>query len=74
MTSWGASIAAAFVVVPTLSPLFGLEINAAKVRELGEHFVSVAQALPALLGGAITIYSRARVNQPLMRRRQTLKL
>jgi uncharacterized protein (TIGR02594 family) len=74
MTIWGAFITAAAVVLPTLGPLIGLEINAAMVRELGEHFVTLAQAVVALFGTAVTIYGRARADQPLSRRSLTLKL
>ncbi len=73
MTIWGAMITAAAAVLPTLGPIVGLDLNAAVVREIGDQVLSVAQAMTALIGTAMTIYGRQRAIQPLMRRAFTLK-
>ncbi len=74
MTIWGALITAAAAVLPTVGPVLGLDLDAAVIRLLGEQILSVAQALTALFGTALTIYGRSRAVLPLMRRSLTLKL
>ncbi|MBU2531668.1 MAG: TIGR02594 family protein, partial [Alphaproteobacteria bacterium] len=68
MTVWGAAITALSTVVPILGPAFGVDVTPDVVRQAGEQFISVVQAVGGLVGTIMAIYGRARATQPLERR------
>ncbi|MEQ8825485.1 MAG: TIGR02594 family protein [Filomicrobium sp.] len=74
LTIWGALMTAAVTVLPILGRIFGLDLSADIVRELGDQIVAVGQAVVALVGTILTIYGRARAVQPIGRRDVVLKL
>lgn len=65
VTIWGAIITAAATVLPAVGPLVGLEISAEFIRQFGQEAVHAAQAVAGLIGTLMTIYGRARADQPL---------
>lgn len=65
MTIWGAIITAAATVLPVVGPIIGIEISADFIRQFGDEAVKVAQAIAGLAGTLLTIYGRARADQPL---------
>lgn len=74
MTIWGVLITAASTVLPTIGPLFGLDISAEMVRQLGEQVTQVAQSLGGVIGTLLAVYGRVRASAPIERRPVTLKL
>ena len=68
MTIWGAAITALSTVVPILGPALGLDVTPDVVRQAGEQFVAVIQAIGGLIGTVMTIYGRTRATQLLERR------
>ncbi len=74
MTIWGVLITAASTVLPTIGPLFGLDISAEMVRQLGEQVTQVAQSLGGVIGTLLAVYGRVRASAPIERRLVTLKL
>lgn len=74
ITNWGPAIAALSTVVPILGPALGLEVTSGVVRQAGEQFVSVLQAIGGLAGTVMTIYGRTRATQKLKRRSLQLHL
>jgi uncharacterized protein (TIGR02594 family) len=74
MTIWGAALTALSTVVPILGPAFGFEVTPDVVRQAGEQFVSVLQAIGGLAGTIMTIYGRTRATKPLERRSMQLHL
>lgn len=68
MTIWGAAITALSTVVPILGPVLGFDVTPDVVREAGEQFIAVIQAIGGLMGTLMTIYGRARASQGLVRR------
>jgi lysozyme family protein len=74
ITNWGPAIAALSTVVPILGPALGLEVTSGVVRQAGEQFVSVLQAIGGLAGTVMTIYGRTRATQKLKRRSMQLHL
>jgi hypothetical protein len=74
MTIWGVIITTLATVLPTLGPLFGLDITPELIRQLGDQVVLVAQAIAALIGTILTIYGRVRATTSLARRSVTISL
>jgi lysozyme family protein len=74
MTIWGAAITTLSTVLPTVGPLFGLDITPDVVRQLGDQVVQAAQALGGLAGTILTIYGRVRATTSLERRHVRLTL
>jgi hypothetical protein len=74
LTIWGALITALTTVVPAVAPLFGLNITAELIQQLGEAVVLFAQALGGLVGTSMAIYGRIRANAPVERRQFTIAL
>ena len=74
MTVWGVIITSLSTVLPTVGPLFGLNVTADLVQQLGNQVVQVAQALGGVVGTVLTIYGRMRATTSLERRQITLNM
>ena len=74
MTIWGVIITSLSTVLPTVGPLFGLNVTADLVHQLGNQVVQVAQALGGVVGTVLTIYGRMRATTSLERRQITLNM
>ncbi len=74
MTIWGAIITAMSTVLPTLGPVFGLDITAELMRQLGDNVVLFGQAAGGLLGTILAIYGRVRTSTPIERRQFTVSV
>lgn len=74
MTIWGVIITGLSTVLPVVGPLFGINITAALVQQLGDAVVQFGQAGAGLVGLALTVWGRVRAVQPLVRRDVTLTL
>ena len=74
MTVWGVIITSLSTVLPTIGPLFGLNITAELVHQLGDQVVQVVQALGGVIGTVLTIYGRMRATTSLERRQITLNM
>jgi len=74
MTIWGAIITAASTILPTIGPLFGIDITPDLVHELGDQVVLVVQAIGGLIGIIMTIYGRTRATATLERKQVTFQL
>jgi lysozyme family protein len=74
MTIWGAAITALSTVVPILGPAIGLEVTPDVVRQAGEQFVTVIQAIGGLIGTIMTIYGRTRATHALVRRQVQVQI
>jgi lysozyme family protein len=67
MTLWGTFITAVSTVLPVIGPLFGIDISAAMIRDLGASVTVFLQAAGGLIGTALAIYGRLRAASPLVR-------
>lgn len=74
MTVWGAIITGLTTVLPVLGPLIGLNITAELARQLGEHVVTVGQAVGGLVGTVMALYGRSRASTRLERREFRVQL
>jgi uncharacterized protein (TIGR02594 family) len=74
MTVWGVIITSLSTVLPTVGPLFGLNVTADLVHQLGNQVVQAAQALGGVVGTVLTIYGRMRATTSLERRQITLNM
>lgn len=74
MTIWGALVTALSTVLPAIGPLFGLNLTAELIHQLGEHIVQIVQALGGLIGIVMTVYGRFRADQPLERKVVSMRL
>lgn len=74
MTIWGVIITGLSTVLPVVGPLFGINITAPLVQQLGDAIVQFGQAGAGLVGLALTIWGRVRAVQPLVRKDVTLTL
>lgn len=74
ITIWGAIITAASTVLPTIGPLFGIDITPDLVQEFGDQVILVVQAIGGLIGIIMTIYGRTRATASLERKQVTLQL
>jgi lysozyme family protein len=74
MTVWGAVVTALATVLPVVGPLFGLDITADLVQQLGDQVVVLIQAAGGVVGTILTIYGRARATTALGRRQITLSM
>ncbi|RTL71905.1 MAG: hypothetical protein EKK41_07450 [Hyphomicrobiales bacterium] len=74
MTVWGVIITSLSTVLPVLGPLFGINITADLVQQLGDAVVQFGQAGAALVGLVLTLWGRARASQPLTRKQVTVTL
>ncbi len=74
MTIWGVIITSISTVLPVVGPLFGLNITAELIQQLGDGIAQVTQAAGGLIGTALTIWGRIRTSDPIARRQFTLTL
>ena len=74
MTIQGILVTTLSTVLPVLGPVFGLNITAELIRQLGDNIVIFAQAAGGLIGTIMAIYGRMRTNTPLERRQITLSM
>ena len=74
MTIWGVVVTTLSTVLPTLGPVFGLNITAELIRQLGDNVVIFGQAFGGLVGTVMAVYGRVRASGPVERRQVTLNL
>ncbi|KAB2911619.1 MAG: TIGR02594 family protein [Hyphomicrobiaceae bacterium] len=74
MTIWGVIVTSLSTVLPVLGPVFGINITAELIRQLGDNVVLFGQAAGGLAGTIMTIYGRARATTALERRQITMNL
>lgn len=74
MTIWGTIITALSTVAPVIAPLFGLEISADAVKEIGENLLRLIQSIGGLVGVMITVFGRVRATSQLTSRRISLTI
>lgn len=74
MTIWGVLVTAASTVLPTIGPLFGLDITGEMIRQIGQHVTEIVQALGGIVGTLLAIYGRVRASHPIERRLVSIKL
>ncbi len=74
MTIWGTLLTAASTVIPTIAPLFGLDITAELVEQIGRQIVQLVQALGGLIGILLTVYGRSRASSRIERRLVTVSI
>jgi uncharacterized protein (TIGR02594 family) len=74
MTIQGIIVTTLSTVLPVLGPVFGLNITAELVHQLGDNVVMFAQAAGGLIGTIMAIYGRMRTSTPLERRQITLSM
>ncbi|MGL4395566.1 MAG: TIGR02594 family protein [Hyphomicrobium sp.] len=73
-TVWGSLIAAAAAIAPALGPLFGIDIPAAIITDIGQQTLVTVQAIAGLAGTLLAIYGRLRAVAPLTRRDVRMRL
>jgi uncharacterized protein (TIGR02594 family) len=74
MTIWGVIVTGLSTVLPVIGPLFGLNVTADLVQQLGDQVVLVAQAVGGLAGTIMAIYGRTRATTSLERKQLTINL
>lgn len=74
VTIWGVIVTALSTVLPTLGPVFGINITADLVRQLGDNVVLFGQAAGGLIGTIMAIYGRVRTSTPIERRQFTVSM
>lgn len=74
MTIWGALTTGLAALLPALGPLFGLDLTADLVAQLGSQSLAALQAIVALAGTFLTITGRTRAILPLTRRAFNVRL
>lgn len=74
LTIWGVIVTALSTVLPVVGPVFGLEITAEMVKQIGAQLTEVIQALGGVIGTLLAIFGRVRATQPITRRLVAVKL
>jgi lysozyme family protein len=74
MTVWGVIITSLSAVLPIVGQVFGINITADLIQQLGDSVVHFGQAGAALVGVVLTIWGRVRAIQPLARKQVTVTL
>jgi uncharacterized protein (TIGR02594 family) len=74
MTIWGTIVTTLSTVLPAVAPLFGYDITADLIQQLGDQVVRFGQAAGGLIGVVLTIYGRVRATSQIERRPITLSL
>jgi lysozyme family protein len=74
MTIQGIIVTTLSTVLPVLGPVFGLNITAELIHQLGDNVVTFGQAAGGLIGTILAIYGRLRTSTPLERRQITLSM
>jgi len=65
MTIWGALMTTLTTVLPVVAPVFGLNVSAGLIEQIGQHAVTIVQALGGIAGIVMTIVGRARATTRL---------
>jgi uncharacterized protein (TIGR02594 family) len=68
LTIWGVIVTTLSTVLPAIGPLFGFDITAEMIRQIGGQLAHLIEALGGVVGILLTIAGRMRAVQPLMRR------
>lgn len=68
LTIWGVIVTTLSTVVPAIGPLFGLDVTAEMIRQIGGQLAHLIEALGGVIGIILTVVGRMRAAQPLMRR------
>ncbi|MEM1307595.1 MAG: glycosyl hydrolase 108 family protein, partial [Pseudomonadota bacterium] len=66
MTLWGAFITTLATVLPVVGPLFGLNITAGLVEQVGQHVLTILQAIGGISGLVLTVFGRMRATTQLV--------
>jgi hypothetical protein len=74
LTLWGVALTTLSSVLPAVGPLFGLDVNAELMRQVGDQAAVAAQAVGGLAGTILTIYGRVRATPALERRQITMNV
>jgi lysozyme family protein len=74
LTIWGVIVTTLATVLPVVGPLFGYDITADLVHQIGAQATQVIQAIGGLVGTLMTIVGRSRATAGLVRRQVQLKL
>jgi hypothetical protein len=74
MTIQGILVTTLSTVLPVLGPVFGLNITAELIHQLGDNVVTFGQAAGGLIGTVMAIYGRLRTSTPLERRQVTVSM
>jgi uncharacterized protein (TIGR02594 family) len=74
MTIWGTLITALCTVLPLIGPAIGFDIKPELIRQLGDNFVVVAQAVAGLFGTIMALYGRVTATDRLERRSVTVQI
>ena len=74
ITIWGTLITALCTVVPLIGPALGIDIKPELIRQLGDSFVVVAQAVIGLVGTVMALYGRVTATDQLQRRSITVQI
>lgn len=68
MTLWGALITTLSTVLPVIGPLFGLNLSAEIIEQIGQHVIEIIQALGGVAGIVMTVIGRMRATARLTSR------
>jgi uncharacterized protein (TIGR02594 family) len=74
MTIWGTILTLLTTVLPVIGPVFGLNLTAELVRQLGDNLVQCVQAAGGLIGTLMAIWGRARAAGPIERRQFLVRM
>lgn len=74
LTIWGVLITGLSTVLPAVGPLFGFNITADLIQQLGDSVVQFTQATAGLIGTALAVWGRVRATATIERRQFTMKL
>lgn len=74
LTVWGVLITGLSTVLPAVGPLFGFNITADLIQQLGDGVVQFAQAAGGLAGTVLALWGRVRATAVIERRQFTMTL
>lgn len=74
LTIWGTILTGLTTVLPVIGPLFGLNLTADLIRQLGDNVVVFVQAAGGLIGTLMTIWGRVRATAPIERRQFVVRM
>ncbi len=74
LTIWGTILTTVTTVAPVIFAVFGIDMPASLIQQLGRDAVIAAQAIGGLIGTVMTIAGRVRAEQRLITRPLTLRL
>ncbi|MEL6622517.1 MAG: TIGR02594 family protein [Pseudomonadota bacterium] len=68
ITLWGAFVTTLSTVLPIVGPLFGVQLSADMIEQIGQHVITVLQALGGISGVLMTVFGRVRAETRLVSR------